>query len=157
VGAAAVRRQKRISIVEFAFDEQTRNFRPTDAGSPYSSDETSNYEIYVQSFSADGKLGADKKIISSNGGNFPSGGAGNSFHRRRRSDDGFVSEDRRDEFEFATPKPLFKTRMLSLEGLLYHEYDVSPDGQRFLIGTLIGETKAAPPTVFLNWTAALKK
>jgi hypothetical protein len=28
---------------------------------------------------------------------------------------------------------------------------------RFLIGTLIGETTAAPPTVILNWTADLKK
>jgi hypothetical protein len=39
----------------------------------------------------------------------------------------------------------------------HHEYDVSPDGQRFLIGTLIGETKAAPPTVIMNWTAAGKR
>jgi len=60
------------------------------------------------------------------------------------------------EFEFSAPKALFKTRMLGLTGN-FHEYDVSPDGQRFLIGTLIGETKAAPPTVILNWTADLKK
>ena len=61
------------------------------------------------------------------------------------------------EFQFAAPKPLFKTRTLALEGSIFHEYDVSPDGQRFLIGTLIGDTKAAPPTVILNWTAALKQ
>jgi serine/threonine protein kinase len=35
--------------------------------------------------------------------------------------------------------------------------NVSPDGQRFLLGTLTGERKAAPPTVILNWSAALKK
>jgi len=35
--------------------------------------------------------------------------------------------------------------------------DVSPDGRRFLIGTLIGESKAAAPIVILNWTAELKK
>jgi len=46
---------------------------------------------------------------------------------------------------------------MSLEGGIYHEYDVSPDGQRFLIGTLIGDTKAPPPTVITNWTALLKK
>ena len=28
-----------------------------------------------------------------------------------------------------------------------HEFDVSPDGQRFLIGTLIAEPTAPPPTV----------
>ena len=61
------------------------------------------------------------------------------------------------EFQFDTPKPLFKTRMLESEGGIYHEYDVSPDGQRFLIGTLTGDSNTAPPTVILNWTAGLKK
>jgi len=32
-----------------------------------------------------------------------------------------------------------------------------PDGQRFLIGTLVGGTIAAPPTMILNWIAELKK
>jgi hypothetical protein len=58
------------------------------------------------------------------------------------------------EFQFDAPKALFKTRTMSLEGGIYHEYDVSPDGQRFLVGTLIGETNT-PATVILNWTAVL--
>lgn len=62
-----------------------------------------------------------------------------------------------NEFEFDTPKPLFKIRTLWLEGGTYHEYDVSPDGQKFLVGTLLGDTKAPPPTVIMNWTALLKK
>jgi hypothetical protein len=41
--------------------------------------------------------------------------------------------------------------------LNFHELDISPDGQRFLIGTVIGEPTSPPPTVILNWTAALKK
>lgn len=60
------------------------------------------------------------------------------------------------EFEFAAPKPLFKTRTLA--GIInVHECDVAPDGQRFLIGTLIGDTKMVPPTVILNWAAELKR
>ena len=39
----------------------------------------------------------------------------------------------------------------------FHEFDVSPDGQRFLIGTVIGDTKAPAPTVLLNWTALVQK
>ena len=31
------------------------------------------------------------------------------------------------------------------------------DGQRFLMGTLIGGATAPPPTVILNWTELLKK
>ena len=61
------------------------------------------------------------------------------------------------EFQFDAPKSLFKTRTLSLEGAIFHEYDVSPDGQRFLIGTLIGDTKAPAPTLILNWPMLLKK
>ena len=60
------------------------------------------------------------------------------------------------EFEFTTPKALFKTNTLSFGGTA-HEFDVLPDGQRFLIGTLVGDTKAPPPTVILNWPALLKK
>jgi hypothetical protein len=35
---------------------------------------------------------------------------------------------------------LLKTRMQA-RSRLFHEYDVTADGQRFLIGTLIGESK----------------
>ena len=47
------------------------------------------------------------------------------------------------------PTPLFAVKPGS-------NYAASSDGQRFLIGTLIGDTEA-PPTVILNWTALLKK
>ena len=59
------------------------------------------------------------------------------------------------EFEFEPAKPLFKTRMLAWVGN-FNELDVTPDGQRFLIGTLIGDSKAPPPMVILNWPSLLK-
>lgn len=142
------------------FDEQNPQLSPDGRWLAYTSDETGNYEIYVRSFSADGKLGADKRRVSTTGGRLP-------VWRRDGGELFFIASDGQmmaspvktggTEFEFAAPQPLFKTRTLSLEGGIYHEYDVSPDGQRFLVGTLIGDTKAAPPTVILNWTADLKK
>ena len=33
----------------------------------------------------------------------------------------------------------------------FHVFDVTPDVQGFLIGTLISEAKASRPTVILNW------
>jgi hypothetical protein len=142
------------------FDEQNPQLSPNGRWLAYSSDESGNYQIYVQAFSADGKLAADKKVISTTGGASP-------VWRRDGSELFFIGADGQmmaasvkaegAEFEFAAPKPLFKTRTMSLEGGIYHEYDVSPDGQRFLIGTLIGDTKAPPPTVITNWTALLKK
>ncbi|MEQ1763466.1 MAG: hypothetical protein ABL984_10015 [Pyrinomonadaceae bacterium] len=152
--------RKEYQLSNSPFDEQTPQLSPDGRWLAYASDETGNYEIYVQSFSSDGKLGADKKIVSSGGGKIP-------VWRRDGSELFFIATDGQmmassvktggTEFQFAAPKPLFKTRMLELEGGLYHEYDVSPDGQRFLIGSLIGEPNAQPPTVILNWTALLKR
>ena len=55
--------------------------------------------------------------------------------------------------EAGSPVPLFATRVGG--ALSYPEnqqYDVSPDGQRFLINTIIEEAPS-PITVILNWKA----
>ncbi len=57
-------------------------------------------------------------------------------------------------FEAGTPKALFDVHLKSINGW---RYDISPDGQRFLANTVIGEVKANPITLVLNWTAELKK
>ena len=36
-------------------------------------------------------------------------------------------------------------------------YDVSPDGQRFLVNTLAAEATSAPITLVVNWPALLKR
>src|SRR2546425_91854 len=151
--------KKEYQLLNSPFDEQNPQLSPNGRWLAYPSDETGNYEIYVQSFSADGKLGNDKKRVSTSGGKLP-------VWRRDGSELFFVAPDGQmmssavktggTEFEFSAPKALLKTRMLGfVTG--FHEFDVSPDGQRFLIGTLIGEPKAPPPTVILNWMADLKK
>jgi Tol biopolymer transport system component len=151
--------RKEYQLSNSQFDEQTPQFSPDGRWLAYSSDDTGRYEIYVQSFSADGKLGSDKKVISTAGGRYP-------VWRRDRNELFYIAADGSvmatpvktdgSEFEFSTPKALFKSRMLTQFGN-FHEFDVTPDGQRFLIGTRIGESTSAPPTVILNWTALLKK
>jgi hypothetical protein len=37
------------------------------------------------------------------------------------------------------------------------EYDVTADGQRFLIGTTVNEANSTPVSVMLNWPAMLKR
>jgi Tol biopolymer transport system component len=149
--------KKEYLLLNSPFDELAPQLSPDGRWLAYSSDETGSYEIYVQPFSLEGKLGADKKRVSTAGGTYP-------VWKRDGSELFFVQLDGQmmssavksagKEFEFAAPKPLFKTRMLLNN---FHEYDVSPDGQRFLIGTLVGDTKAQPPTVILNWTAEIKR
>jgi serine/threonine protein kinase len=54
-------------LLNSQFEESSPQFSPDGHWIAYSSDEAVNSEIYVQSFSADGKVGADKKRVSSTG------------------------------------------------------------------------------------------
>jgi hypothetical protein len=59
-------------------------------------------------------------------------------------------------------RPLFQTRAANpgargaLGGAAY-TYDVSADGQRFLINTALAPGQTAPITIVVNWTAGLKR
>jgi eukaryotic-like serine/threonine-protein kinase len=57
--------------------------------------------------------------------------------------------------EVGKPQPLFQTRVEPATGVIWHQYDLSPDGQRFLVNT--PEAVSSPVTVFLNWPAVLKQ
>jgi len=53
-------------------------------------------------------------------------------------------------FEAGTPTPLF------VSAVDIADYDVTPDGKRFLI-SIAGEVRGSDPvTIVLNWTSALK-
>lgn len=151
--------RKESLLLKSAFDEQAPQISPDGKWLAYSADDTGNYEIYVQAFN-DGKLGEDRKIVSTTGGHMP-------VWRSDGSELFFIASDGQmmassvktggTAFEFTTPKTLFKTKTLTLNAGNNHEFDVSPDGQRFLIGTLVGDSKVQPPTVILNWPALLRK
>ena len=63
--------------------------------------------------------------------------------------------------EVGTAVPLFEARMVNGPnggvGRFRAQYDVTRDGQRFLLNVPIEETAPSPITVVLNWTAGLKK
>jgi hypothetical protein len=120
----------------------------------YVSDESGSYEVYVRPFTKEGKLGGDRKRISTTGGSQP----------RFRSDgkelfyvaaNGQMMAVRINGETFESPIALFKTRMLT--GLIQPgiDYDVTADGQQFLIGTQLGE--APPASIILNWPALVKQ
>jgi dipeptidyl aminopeptidase/acylaminoacyl peptidase len=150
---------KPFEILTTVADELEPELSPDGKWLAYISDESGSYEIYIQSFTAEGKLGTERKRISSNGGIVPNW-----------SSDGkelfYVDDDRRlmavaintsgGGLQTGAPTALFQTRMFA-DADVFHEVAVSHDGQRFLVGTLNGETKSPPPTVILNWPGALKK
>jgi len=55
-------------------------------------------------------------------------------------------------FEAGVPKLLFEKESAGRFG-----FDVSGDGQRFLITVPVEESSSAPITVVMNWTADLKR
>ena len=62
--------------------------------------------------------------------------------------------------EVGTAVPLFEARMLNGPNIatgIKQQYDVTRDGQRFLIDVPLDETESSPITVVLNWTAGLRK
>jgi Tol biopolymer transport system component len=146
-------------LLNTQFDEYRAQLSPDGRWLAYVSDESGSYEIYVQPFTAEGKLGGDKRRISTGGGNQPR-------WRRAGGELFYVADDGQmmavavrtsgASFEHGAPQALFKTRIWrDAPMLLGISYDVSADGQRFLIATIVGE--ASPVNVILNWTAGVKK
>jgi len=149
-------------LLNTEFDEWRPQLSPDGRWLAYVSDESGNDEVYVRPFALTGdqagKLGADKQRISTGGGNQPR-------WRRDGRELFYVAADEQmmavgvqpngAAFEHGTPQALFKTRMRwDSPGVMGIQYDVTADGQRFLISTMVGE--ATPVSVILNWTAGVK-
>ena len=125
----------------------------------YSSDLSGSIEVYVQSLDAEGKAGSQRFRISPNGGGQPR-------FRRDGKELFYVADDAQmmaatirlgATFSFDSPKPLFRTRVLPRAAETSAEYDVTRDGQRFLIGTVLDTPNSAVPrpVIVLNWPAEL--
>ena len=56
--------------------------------------------------------------------------------------------------EIGTATPLFETE---IDIASPNRYDVTADGQRFLINSPVQSSREAPYNVILNWTSTLKK
>lgn len=131
-------------------------FSPDGKWVAYASNETGKWETYVTSFpDAQGKW-----QVSSGGGEQP----------RWRGDGKelfYLSSERKimaapvttgTNFDVGTPVALFQAT--PRPPILVYDlfvYDVSRDGQRFLINTQVKQPEAAPMSVVLNWTAKLNK
>ena len=119
----------------------------------YESDESGTVEIYIQSFPAAGQ----KIRVSTAGGVQPR-------WRRNGVELFYLSDDRLMAVPVQTtaglkvgaPSPLSETRVVPGGSLGTNaNYDVTADGQRFIIASRLGDTDSPPITIALNWTAAL--
>jgi len=140
--------RKPYPFLDREFDEPFARFSPDGRWVAYTSDETGTSEVYVREFQGSGRSWR----VSINGGSLP---------RWRRdgkelfyfSGEKLMAVDVKaggSSFEPGVPKLLFEKNGT-------RNYDVSGDGQRFLVAVPVEESSSEPITVVLNWTADLKR
>jgi serine/threonine protein kinase/Tol biopolymer transport system component len=131
-------------------------FSPDGKWVAYNSNETGKWEIYVTSFPE--PLG--KWQISTNGGEQPRW-RGDGKELFYLSSDGHVmavSVTTGAHFSSATPVALFQANPRQPVSYLdIFAYDVTREGQRFLINTDVKAAETVPMSVVLNWPGKLSK
>jgi eukaryotic-like serine/threonine-protein kinase len=152
-GSGQVRKAQ--PFLQTRFDEADPRFSPDGRWMSYVSDESGRYEIYVQSYPGPG----GKWQISTEGGTEPAWNR-NGRELFYRSGNKMMAVDIATQPSFAAGKP----RMLfegpyELPPFPITNYDVSLDGQRFLMLKPAEQEQAAPTqiNVVLNWFEELKR
>ncbi len=153
--------RKPLLVVQSDFPKHQGQFSPDGKWIAYTSFEPGSNQVYVQRFAESGS--ADQAP----GGRWQISTAGGSHPRWRR--DGrelfYLAPDRRlmavevktgATFEVGAPRALFAADVsapgaVGTPGLLAYQYDVSADGQRFLMNALLEAAPASPIEVVLNW------
>jgi Tol biopolymer transport system component len=156
-------RQKAIPFLNNPkFNEEFGQLSPDSHWMAYTSDESGQREVYVRPFpAAEGQW-----PISVAGGQMPRWGKdGNEIFFEAVDGKMTVVSVKpvigaKPSFAVLTPQPLFDAHMVRNERDVMYQYDVSADGQRFLINTANvadGPASTHPLTVMVNWTAGLKQ
>jgi Tol biopolymer transport system component len=140
-------------FLQTKFDERNARLSPSGRWIAYVSNESGSYEVFVVPFPP-GTGG--KWQISTAGG----------FQPRWRADERemfYLAADGRvlavpirsgERFEHGAPQPLFQTRLDTPALINDRNYEITADGERFLVTTPLGTS--VPIAVVVNWTAALR-
>ncbi len=139
-------------LVKTKFNETGAVFSPDGRWIAYQSDESGRYEVYVRSFPGPGP----KQPISKDGGTEPAWAPDGRELFYRNGDKMMVVDWRtHEEFTTAKPKLLFEGKYLM--DRLGANYDIAPDGRRFLMIRNDHETAPTQLRIVLNWSEDLKR
>ena len=136
-------------------NENQGQFSPDGRFVAYTSDESGKFEVYVSTFPTSG---GGKWTISNGGGTQPRWRRDGKELLYFTGDGKLMSVDVTPgaAFKAGAQKVLFQAPIYGTANSTQTRWDVTPDGQRFLINTVSGDA-SVPLTVVLNWQAALKK
>jgi serine/threonine protein kinase/Tol biopolymer transport system component len=131
------------------FNERNPRFSPDGRWIAYDSDESGTREVYVALTEGAG----EKKRISPSGGRAPRWSRDGKELFYAAPDDSIVAVPVTSgaSVQAGPGTPLFRLET----GI--RNFDVSPDGSRFLVTTPLEKSPESPIRVILNWQAALKK
>jgi Tol biopolymer transport system component/predicted Ser/Thr protein kinase len=148
-----------IAVLQTPFDEFDPQVSPDGKWIAYNSTESGRSEIYIQAFPASaGPLTGGKWQVTAEGGIAPRWRAdGKELYfvtpEYRKIMAAGIHEHGKD-LEFDKPMELISVAMPS--GNAY-PYDVTADGQRFVVEEVTTNPRSAPLTIVLNWDAVLEK
>jgi Tol biopolymer transport system component len=145
-------------VLRTRFQEGNATFSPDGRWLAFVSDESGRPEVYVAPAAGDGGM----RRISNSGGFTPRWRRDGKELFYLEPDSRFMSVPvgtRGDNFEAGAPVQLFRVAspVAFTRRTWYASYDVSPDGQRFLVNAVVDDAASAPITIVLNWQSALKK
>ena len=148
--------KKPFPFLESSFAETRGRFSPDGRWIAYASNESGQLEIYVTRFPEPG----ERRRVSTAGGLWPRWRRDGKEIVYLASNNSLTAATVNGEganFEVGAVRTLFAVRPRPMVTLGDYPYDVSADGQRFLVNTLVDETASAAITLVLNWTSELKK
>jgi len=132
-------------------NEENAQFSPDGQWIAYASDETGRMEVYLQAFGNH----TGKWQVSSDGGRMPRWRKDGKelFYVAGNGQFMSVPISLSPEMKIGTPVLLFRANLAELAITMENrtEYDVSADGQRFLINRKVQDKTDAPITVITNW------
>jgi Tol biopolymer transport system component len=144
--------RKATPFLQTPFDETLGRFSPDGRWIAYASNESGRAEVYVVPFPGPG----GKWQISTAGGRAPvwTRGGREIVYEAPAGEITAVEVSLSPTFRAGIPQALFKTVLRPPPG---RQFDVTPDGERFLVNVMPGEQVSDPITLVQNWAAGRKR
>jgi len=157
IWAFSTREHRAGPILDTIYAEGYASLSPDGKWLAWQSDESGNIEVYVEAFDGIAAGARRRWQVSAGGGGLPRwrGDGKELFYVTYTGRMMAVAvHPAADQFAFDAPQTLFQTRPFPKT---WNLYDVSPDGQRFVMNLSIEVTNSPAITVLTNWTEKLKR